>query len=133
MKKVVIISVALFVGYFAYLGLMSDKSVDGNKKTIVNDIKVNSPTEVEQNVNSSQEPTEIDENTIIEIQPQDLAAMKISANEKKVEIERLMLEFDQHKSDKSKREEIQKKINRVMAEYNKLILPVALDQVKNNK
>lgn len=73
---------------------------------------------------AGKEPAEIPEKI-------DLFQVKRLADGKKLEIEKLILEFDEVLNDKSRRDELKIKIDQITQEYNALILPVAVNAIKN--
>jgi len=133
MKKAVIIGLIIFVvGYFVYQETLSDKSTGLENKPVTNDYKVDKDITIEMNTNNREMPMDREGSTAVEDKSTDPVTLKRNADEKKKEIEQLMHEYDQYKSDKNKRAAIKEKIDKSMAEYNKMILPIAVEQVKNN-
>jgi len=53
-----------------------------------------------------------------------------AADELEREIKTLMADFDHNRHDSQRREQIQSQIDVLMAEYNEIILPIALSKIK---
>ncbi|MER2491613.1 hypothetical protein [Catenovulum sediminis] len=60
-----------------------------------------------------------------------LAARKEQVAVKQAEIEILMAELDENLKNKAKKQQIEQQINQKLAEYNQLVLPIALQQMQD--
>ncbi len=59
----------------------------------------------------------------------EVAERKLQIQKKQTEVEGLMKEFNDNLSNPDSRREIRSKIDHLMAEYNELVLPVALEKL----
>lgn len=66
------------------------------------------------------------EDTVSMVDPEQQAA----AEELESEIKNLMADFERYRHDEERRKQIQSEIDDLMAEYNELILPIALSKIK---
>ncbi len=68
------------------------------------------------------------EDAVSEIDPERQAAAEALERE----IKTLMVDFDRYRHDAGRRDQIQSEIDDLLAEYNELILPVALTKIKES-
>lgn len=133
-KAIIFIGVVLFVvSYFGYQGFFSKNST-GLKNAMIgtSERKFEEDVTLKINANEYEAQTKTEVDAVVK-KTEDLAYLKLSADKKKKEIEKLMQQYDANKSDRDERVSIKKKIDNAMAEYNRMILPVAVEQVKKSQ
>ena len=116
-----------------YQGFFFKQSAELKNTIVKSESKADEDVTFEININSHKIPIKTEADTAAVNKTRNLAYLKVSADKKKKEIEQLMQEYDVNKSDKDKRASIKKKIDMAMTEYNKMILPIAVEQLKKSQ
>jgi len=134
MKKIAIVGAILFFGYLGYLFFFPADAIklqsESNDKGVA--IKNTAEIEAAEKIEAPQVPDqEIAIKKSVDNVEADPSVLNDGAIKRRKEIEQLMQEYDRYKTDKGKRIVIREKINKLMAEYNEMLLPVAIEQMRH--
>jgi len=112
---------AAFAGYF----LWPDNAPPQNEMTQATSAAFPAESPPPAEAGSMQAPAPA-ESAVSMVDPEQQAA----ADELEREIQTLMTDFDRYRHDPERRDQIQSEIDSLLAEYNEIILPIALGKIK---
>lgn len=134
-KSLAIIAFLLIVVVGSYQFMNTPDSLTSSEEVItgVSEAKESAPVVISRPETTEKLPENIAPSNLSHIlEPYDDApeSARLTIDEKKRELEGLMHEFNSHLADVDMRKSIKIKIDKALAEYNEIILPFAVEQVK---
>lgn len=134
-KSLAIIAFLLIIVVGSYQFMNTPESLTGSEEVItdVSEVEESAPVVISRPATAEKLPEKITTPNLSHIlKPYDDApeSARLMIDEKKREIEGLMHEFNSHLADVDMRKSIKIKIDKALAEYNEIILPFAVEQVR---